>query len=279
MSFTVFALVLLGAALHAGWNLVVKRGADTLRTSIAVAISAAGIAALGLPFVAAPKPASWPYAAASVSLQVVYWVAVANAYRVADLGRAYPLMRGTAPLLVAMVSITAFGEALGTVAWIGVGLLCCGVAAMALSGRRGGGDGRGVVVALATAAVIAAYTIVDGIGVRLSGSPVGYTLWVFLLTALPLAAWAARRDGRDFPRYLMDHLGVGLLGGLGTLASYGIALWAMTRAPVAMVAALRETSILFATVIAVLVLKERLDAGRIVAVALIAAGAAALRLA
>lgn len=279
MSFAVFVLVLFGAALHAGWNLVVKRGADTLRTSAAVAIAAAGLAAIGLPFVPAPAPASWPYAATSVALQVVYWVAVANAYRIADLGRAYPLMRGTAPLLVAMVSITAFGEPLGTIAWAGVGLVSCGVATMALGVRRGSADGRGIVVALATAVVIAAYTIVDGIGVRLSGSPIGYTAWIFLLTGVPLALWAAVREGRDFPRFLRTHLGVGLVGGLGTLGSYGIALWAMTQAPVAMVAALRETSILFATAIAVLVLKERLDLRRIVAVGLIAIGAAALRLA
>lgn len=279
MSFAVFALVLFGAALHAGWNLVVKRGRDTLRTSIAVAISAAAISALGLPFVAAPAPASWPYAAASVALQVVYWVVVATAYRITDLGRAYPLMRGTAPLLVAMVSITAFGEHLGALAWGGVGLISCGVAAMALSGRRGAGEARGVAVALATAVVIAAYTIVDGIGVRLSGSPIGYTLWIFLLTALPLAAWVGWRDGRAFPRFLAAHVGVALLGGFGTLASYGIALWAMTRAPVAMVASLRETSILFATAFAAFVLKERTDAGRIAAVAMIAAGAATLRLA
>lgn len=276
MSFAVFLLVLVGAALHASWNVVVKRGDDTARMSVLVATTAAAISAAGIVFVEAPAPASWPFAAGSVALQVVYWVAIANAYRIADMSQAYPLMRGTAPLLVAMVSITAFGDVLTTTAWAGVSLVSAGIAAMTLGGGRGG-DARGVVVALATAVVIAAYTIVDGIGVRRSGSPIGYTLWIFLLTAVPLLGWELSRDPRRSLAFARSNLGLGLFGGFGTLASYGIALWAMAQAPVAVVAALRETSILFGTVIAVVVLKERVDRRRLAAVGLIALGAAVLR--
>lgn len=276
MSFAVFLLVLCGAALHAAWNLVVKQAEDKTHVSVLVASAAAAIAALGLPFLPMPAPASWPWIGASVVLQVVYWAGLGLAYRFADMSRAYPLMRGTAPLLVAMVSITMFGDHLSLAAWVGVCCVTLGVAVITVSG---GGIGRGAGVALATAVVIAAYTIVDGIGVRRSGSAAAYTLWIFLLTAVPLLGRALLADRRAFLVYARRNLGIGLFGGVCTLASYGVALWAMTLAPVAVVAALRETSILFGTAIAALVLKERVGRARIAAVTIIALGAAALRLA
>jgi drug/metabolite transporter (DMT)-like permease len=221
MSTAVFLLVLFGAALHATWNAVIKHGSDTARRSLFVAVFAAVIAGCGLPFVPAPAPASWPFAAASVVLQVIYWMAVAESYRIADMSRAYPLMRGTAPLLVASVSITMFGEPLSVPIWIGVAMISAGILALAATpGARGGH--RGTATALATAGIIAAYTIIDGVGVRRSGSALGYTAWIFLLTAIPLVAREVLRDPSGFRRLRRSDLGYGLVGGVGTLASYGI---------------------------------------------------------
>lgn len=277
MPLSVFGIVLFAALLHASWNAIVKGAPDKLLTTILVAASAAAISALALPFLAQPARESWPFLAASAVLQLGYYLLVARAYRGADMSQAYPLMRGTAPLLVAVVSRFWLGEHLSPAAWAGVALICSGVLSLALAGR--GANVQGVRAALLNAVVIASYTLVDGAGVRASGEPVAYTLWLNLLSGAPLLVWVLAARWRSFLPYARANLGVGVIGGAGTLTSYGLALWAMTHAPVAVIAALRETSILFATVIAVVVLKERLSPARIAAAGLIAVGAIVLRLA
>lgn len=277
MPLSVFGIVLFAALLHASWNAIVKGAPDKLLTTILVATSAAAISALALPFLAQPARESWPFLAASAVLQVGYYLLVARAYRGADMSQAYPLMRGTAPLLVAVVSRFWLGEHLSPAAWAGVALICSGVLSLALAGR--GANVQSVRAALLNAVVIASYTLVDGAGVRASGEPVAYTLWLNLLSGAPLLVWVLAARWRSFLPYARANLGLGVIGGAGTLTSYGLALWAMTHAPVAVIAALRETSILFATVIAVVVLKERLSPARITAAGLIAVGAIVLRLA
>lgn len=277
MPLSVFGIVLFAALLHASWNAIVKGAPDKLLITILVATSAAAISALALPFLAQPARESWPFLATSAVLQVGYYLLVARAYRGADMSQAYPLMRGTAPLLVAVVSRFWLGEHLSPAAWTGVALICSGVLSLALAGR--GANAQGVRAALLNAVVIASYTLVDGAGVRASGEPVAYTLWLNLLSGAPLLVWVLAARWRSFLPYARAHLGLGVIGGAGTLTSYGLALWAMTHAPVAVIAALRETSILFATVIAVVVLKERLSPARITAAGLIAVGAIILRLA
>jgi len=185
-------------------------------------------------------------------------------------------MRGTPPLLVALVSSLLLGVTISLPGWLGVALISAGLLSLTL--RSSKGNGRGVVFALVNALVIASYTLVDSFGVRASGSPIAYTMWIFVLTGVPLAAWALL-GRRDFLPYARGNWHLGLAGGLGTLISYGLVLWSMTMAPVALVAALRETSILFGTIIAVLVLKEKVTRTRLIAVLIIAAGAAALKLA
>ncbi|CAM3071916.1 Multidrug transporter EmrE [Paracoccus aminovorans] len=276
MSLTAFATVLFAAALHAGWNAIVKGGRDKLLSTALIAVFASAIAAAALPFLAQPAPASWPYILGSVLLQCGYFVLVARIYHVADMSLAYPVMRGAAPLLVALASIILLHESLSPPAVLGIAIICAGVLGMAAAGR--GGDSRGLPLALLNAVVIASYTLVDGVGVRLSGAPAGYAFWIFLLTGLPFLAWALARRRQDFAAYLARHARTGLIGGIGTSASYGLALWAMTLAPVATVSALRETSILFGTAISGLVLHERLGRNRIAAAGLIAAGAMVLRL-
>jgi drug/metabolite transporter (DMT)-like permease len=193
------------------------------------------------------------------------------------MSQAYPLMRGTAPLIVAIVSAFQMDDAMSLAAWVGVTAICLGVFSIALGGTRS--DGKGIRLALLNAVVIAGYTLIDGLGVRKSGAPAAYTLWVFLLTGAPLALWGIAVKRSALIDYFGRHWRLGIAGGIGTTASYGLALWAMTVAPIAVVAALRETSILFATLIAGFVLRESIGPLRVISACIIAGGAAILRLA
>lgn len=277
MPLTVFAAVLLAAALHAGWNAVVKGGSDTVMTTILVAAASGAIALVALPFLPAPDRASWPFIAVSAGVQVLYLALLAAAYRATDMSRAYPLMRGLAPALVAVFAALALGEHLGPMGWAGVGLISGGVVAMTSGG--GTASRQGTLLAVANAGVIATYTLIDGVGVRRSGAPISYAMWLFLLNAVPLVSWALATRGRALVVYARRNGAYGLAGGIGNLGAYGLALWAMTKAPVAMVAALRETSILFGMAIAGLVLGEQVGRARLAAAGLIVLGAAGLRLA
>lgn len=277
----VVGLVLFAALLHASWNALVKSASDTFLATVLVAAGAGAIAALALPFMALPHSASWPCIGASALVQLGYYRLLVLAYRSGDMSHAYPLMRGTSPLLVAVASAPLIGERLNPAQWLAVLCICGGIMALTFCARRQAtaGNRNGTVYALLTACLIATYTMIDGLGVRLSGAPLAYTLWIFLLTAVGLIAWTAwLRPGQLVP-YARANLKVAALGGFGTLGSYGIALWAMTLAPVAAVAALRETSILFATAIAALVLREHISARRYLAIGMVACGAAVMRMA
>ncbi|WP_159236669.1 DMT family transporter [Raoultella terrigena] len=276
MTINVFCILLFAALLHASWNAIVKASGDKMYAAISVSGSAAVIALLLLPFAPQPSLASAPYLLLSSALQVVYTVLVAKTYQVSDMSQTYPLMRGTAPLLVAIVSVVFLGDRLSPLAWAGIGVICLAILAMAYNGRAS--SRRGVVLALINACFIAGYTLVDGTGVRLSGSALGYTLWSFLMNGSCLLVWATIARRREVSRYLRQHWHNGLLGGVSTMGSYGLALWAMTQAPLAVVAALRETSILFGALIAFVLLKERVIPLRIAAACGIAAGAILLRL-
>ncbi|WP_411849837.1 EamA family transporter [Stenotrophomonas sp. LGBM10] len=274
MSLTIFLVVVFAAALHASWNAIVKRGSDTLLTTILVTGSAALIAALALPFVPAPARVSWPWLAASTLLQVTYYVLVARTYRVTDMSASYPLMRGCAPLLVALVGTFVVGETLPPLAWGGIALVCTGILIMARGQAR-----RHLWLPLLNAGVIATYTLVDAWGARHSGAALSYTLWLFLLSGLPLPIWALYTRAPALRAYARRNWTYGLIGGIGTLTSYALALWAMTIAPVAMISALRETSILFGILISAFVLHERVDRQRWMAAGVIVLGAAVLRIA
>ncbi|MCF6687490.1 EamA family transporter [Raoultella terrigena] len=276
MTINVFCILLFAALLHASWNAIVKASGDKMYAAISVSGSAAVIALLLLPFAPQPTLASAPYLVLSSALQVVYTVLVAKTYQVSDMSQTYPLMRGTAPLLVAIVSVVFLGDRLSPLAWSGIGVICLAILAMAYNGRAS--SRRGVVLALINACFIAGYTLVDGTGVRLSGSALGYTLWSFLMNGSCLLGWAMVARRHEVSRYLRQHWHKGLLGGVSTMGSYGLALWAMTQAPLAVVAALRETSILFGALIAFVLLKERVIPLRIAAACGIAAGAILLRL-
>lgn len=278
MTVTVFAVVLFAAALHAIWNAIVKGASDRLMATVLVTGAAALIALPVLPFIAAPAPSSWPFIAISTLLQIGYFALVARTYDAADMAEAYPLMRGTAPMLVAVAGFLLLDEPLPPLAWAGIGLIGIGILSMATGGRRSG-SGLGMALALGNAVVIAAYTLIDGAGVRRSGAPAAYTLWIFLLTGIPFLLWAWTARRRRFYRAFAADWHLGLAGGIGTLVSYGLALWAMTVAPIAMIAALRETSILFGMAISAVILKEPITRLRLIGAGVILAGAAMIRLA
>lgn len=275
----VMAAVLCAALMHASWNALVKSQSDTFLATVVVTAGGGLVGALALPFLVAPAQASWPFIAASSAVQVVYYALLVETYRGGEMSHAYPLMRGSAPLLVAVVDGPLTGERLDTVQWLAVGLICGGILALYATARATSASARRTTVfALLTACVIASYTMIDGAGVRRSGAPAAYTIWIFLLTGLGVLLWAVVRRGRDLLPFARANGQLVLFGGVTTVGSYGIALWAMTLAPVAAIAALRETSILFATAIAALVLGERVGPARLSAVALVACGAIAMRL-
>ena len=277
MSLTVFEIVLVAAVLHASWNAIVKAGKNTVLTMVLVTASAALWAVVLLPVLPSPSPESWPYIALSAALQIVYFALVARIYRIADMSQTYPIMRGAAPLIVALAGTLFLDEALSSSAWLGVCIICSGILIMLWSG--GQKSREGLILALLNALVISGYTLVDGIGVRLSAAPASYTLWIFLITGVVITCWATLTQWSQTRHYLRLNWHLGAVGGLGTLVSYGLALYAMTQAPVAVVAALRETSILFSAVISWLILKEHITVVRCVSVCVIAIGAITLRLA
>ena len=277
MSIEVLLLVLLGALLHASWNALVKAGTDKSLDATLIAAGAAVCSIPFLPFLPMPGLVALPFLLASAVLQFTYFRLVGAAYTVGDIGLVYPVMRGVAPLLVAASSNLFLGETLSHAAMAGIAIISAGILTLAFEARHGGK--HAILLALANAVVIAGYTFVDGVGARLSGNAISYTLWMSLLPPILLFCWAFYQRGfAPVTNHVRLHWWRGLVGGGGSILSYGLALWAMTKAPVAMVAALRESSILFALLISIFILKEKASIWRFVAGGIIAAGVLVMRL-
>lgn len=281
MSGGVLAAVLLAALLHATWNALAKGMGDG-DPLVRAGLIAAGGAVAALPLVVwagATAPASWPHLAASILVHVLYFVLVGLSLRGADLGVVYPLTRGSAPLGVALAGPLFLGEWLSGMQWAGVALLSAGIVTVGSDALRARGlDRRSAGLVVLTAGVIISYLLIDGAGVRLSENPPGYIGALMLGTGLgvwPVVAWLRPADAAVAMR---GGWRFALIGGAMLTASYGIAIWAMTKAPVAAVSAARETSVLFAAVIGALFLGERLGAARLIGAALICVGLAVLRL-
>ncbi len=287
LTWPIVGAVLCGALLHAGWNALVKSSGDkTLDTALVHFMGAL----VALPFAlwaGLPRPESWPFIAASLVIHVGYYIALSGAYRHGDLGLTYPIMRGFAPLLVALGSSAIIGEVPTPAAWIGIVGITVGVALVGLS-RPGEAlhHGKALAYAFANAAIIACYTFTDGLGVRTEvahgGDALRYVLLLFVLDgiAYPLGVWCVRgTQGRvAIVAYARKRWPLAALGGAASIGSYAIALWAMTRAPVASVAALRETSVLFAAVLGTWLLKEKFGLQRAIGTGVVVAGVMALRL-
>lgn len=279
----VFLAVLFAATCHAGWNAAIKRTLDPLSTTILIGIGAATCA---LPFTfvfGIPAAESWPWLAASVLIHLFYFGGLIEAYRAGDMGQVYPIARGSAPLMTATLTTLFVGEHLGPYGWGGIAMLAAGVLLVSLRGGRDLArlDRRAVGFALFTAVTICAYSVVDGVGARLAGPGMAnaYSVWLFVGIAPVVAVYGVIRSGWRMLPAMLPFWRTGLAGGFLALASYGIAIWAMTVAPIAIVAALRETSVLFGAVIAVLFLKEPLRVTRVAAALMIVCGLTLIRLA
>ena len=272
-------LAVLGAGmLHAGWNALLKSapGGDPLLDTAGVVAASSFWSLLALPFVPVPDVAAWPFIAASATIHFAYYLTLTGAYRTGDLSFAYPLMRGTAPLIVALLGIALLHEWPTLQAAAGIALISAGIVSIAFV-HPGRHPPAAVAWALANALIIACYTFVDGTGARASGNAWGYAFWLMFLEGLPFLAWIAARRGRPAVRYMAAGTSRALATGAGSVLAYAIVLWAMTRAPVALVAALRETSVIFATLFGALILKEGFGWRRLAGATSVALGVAALK--
>ena len=280
MDKVVFLAVLGAAAMHAGWNAVVKVGLDRFSSILLLALVQALIAVPVLPFVQKPLIEAWPWIAASAALHTGYKIFLVHSYTRGDLSQMYPLARGSAPMLVALYSLTVLGEPMAATGLAAVSAIAVGVILMSFKG--GATLDRmhpiAVLYALGTAAFTASYTLVDGIGARATGTASGFILWMVIGDAVGMILYAVIARGRTAISGLRSAWLTGLIAGGLSLGSYWVAVWAMTKAPIALVAALRETSVLFAMMIGAIWLQEPLTRWRWVAAILIGGGVVAMRI-
>ena len=273
-------VVLAAAVLHAVWNALAHRIEDKLVGFVLINLGYTGCAAVLVCFTPVPDAAAWPFIAASSTVQVAYQALLIQAYRLGDFGQMYPIARGTSPLLVAVASATLLGQALPLGGVAGLAVVCCGLAGLALAdGLPGRAQLPALTAAVGTGVMIATYTVLDGSGVRHSGTVLGYVAWSFLCQGpvLPLVVFGLR--GRALVGALRPVCRTGLAGGVLSMLAYGLVVWAQDRGNLAAVAALRETSIVFAALIGAVLFRERLGYRRIAASATVLLGIGVLELA
>jgi drug/metabolite transporter (DMT)-like permease len=267
---TVTLAVLAAAVTHAVWNAIAHGIKDQ---TLAFALIGIGGAAVSIPLAIVatmPRSAAWPYLLASVGIHIFYNLLLMQCYRLGEFGQVYPLARGVSPLVVTILAAVFVHEHLALIQIGGVVVVSAGLAFLVFAGGR---PSRGAfLAAIGTGLTIAAYTTVDGVGVRASASPVGYIGWLILLQSLcvPLFAVVRRRDVllKQPRRILLSGLAAGAL----SVLAYGLVLWAQTRGALAPIAALRETSVIFGAIIATLIFREPFGRTRITATLLVVAG-------
>jgi drug/metabolite transporter (DMT)-like permease len=280
----VVAAVLAAAFLHAVWNALAHNIRDTLAGFVLISIAATVCAAVLVAVVGLPAPRAWPFIVVSAALEVGYFLALLQAYRLGEFGQMYPIARGTSPLVVALVATTVLGQPLPAAELIGILVISAGLVGLAFAGSdrrstRSRAEGLpALAAALGTGLLIASYTIVDGVGVRRSGDVLAYIGWIFLLQGPVLPAIALARYGRALPGRLRPFWIRGLAGGVLSMLAYGLVVWAQSRGALAPIAALRETSIVIATVIGTIVFNERFGRARLVASTAVVVGILLLNL-
>ena len=271
MSLGISLIVLLAAVLHASWNALLRAGSDRLWSMTVMCVAIAIACAVAAPFVSLPARASWGYALLSALLHVGYNLFLVRTYRSGDLGQTYPISRGSSPVLVSIGAALFAGELPDPISAFGVLLVSGGIVSLAFQGRTVGWGS--LPYALGTGCFIGAYSVTDGIGVRLSGAPIGYTVWMCLLWGVMAPpVYAVLRDWRSLFRGAQE-TAVAAGGGIVSLVAYGIVIFAMSLGPMGSVSALRETSVVFAALIGRFFLRERLTAWRIGACCVVALGA------
>lgn len=265
--------VLLAAVTHASWNAIAHRITDKL---VGFTLIAGGGMLIGLAmavFASFPAPAAWPYLIASAIIHIAYYALLMRSFRLGDFGQAYPIARGTAPLVVTVLAAVFAHEVPDGWAAAGIAVSCAGLTGVALWGLRGRRpDWAAIGAALATGLTIAAYTVVDGLGVRASGSSLGYIAWLMAIQGVVIPLYAAYRWRGQLLPTLRPFAVLGLLGSALSVAAYALVLWAQTKAELAPIAALRESSIIVGAAIGAVFFKERFGAPRIAAGGLLVVG-------
>lgn len=278
MSIGVLLAVLGAAFLHASWNALVKSGADKAAGVGAITLGHLVAAIIIVPFVPLPDSASIGFLMAGVALHLGYQVFLIESYRLGDLTQVYPIARGVAPLIVALASVTLLGVHLSSLEITSILMISIGILSLALVRRDNGQRNLPAAgLALVTGCFIAGYSLVDGLGARLSGHPVSYFAWLSIVNASLMAGYLRLRFPGTLRTIPIAYPRVLILGGGASFVAYAIVVWAFTRAPIALVTALRETSIIFALLIGVGVLKERLDLAKVASTAITLTGAILLR--
>jgi drug/metabolite transporter (DMT)-like permease len=264
-------IVLSAALLHASWNALVKAAPDRALTLAAVSGMHALVGLILILLSPSPEPASWPMIATSTAIHYGYYVLLFQAYRLGDLSQVYPISRGLAPALVTLGAFLLIGEMLTPLGWAGLAAVTAGIGLLALQRGAAGADRRAILVAAILGLSIAAYSVADGIGVRLSQSPTGYMGWLFLLESPVTLAILLNRK-RNGTAFNASQFGFGLIGGLFAVTAYGMVLYAKTIAPIGAVSAVRESSVIIAALIGTVFFGERPWGGRIVAAIIVAFG-------
>ena len=276
LSLTVTFAVIAAAVTHAAWNAIAHGIKDQ---TLAFALIGVGGIAVGIPLVivaAMPRGDCWPYLLGSVAIHVFYNLLLMQCYRLGEFSQVYPLARGTSPLVVTILAAIFIHEHLTLPQVAGVLVVSAGLATLVLAGRR---PGRAAfAAAVGTGLTIAAYTTVDGVGVRLSGSPVGYIGWLMVLESLCVPMFAVFRRRNVLLKQPKRILLAGLAAGALSVLAYGLVLWAQTRGALAPIAALRETSVIFGAIIGTLIFREPFGRSRIAATVLVATGIVLLNL-
>lgn len=275
---SVFLAVLAAAAMHAGWNAVLKIRLDPFLAVVLVNAACGIIALPAAIYFGLPELHVWPWIFASIAIHLIYYLTLSGAYRLADMGLVYPVARGSAPLMTTVLSLVLLGEDIDLQGLIGVALLALGI--LAIAWKRAGVtfDRKALRLALTCGVSITAYTLVDGLGARSASSPHLYSAWLFLMDSILITLFALVWKGPAALRPTLSFIGPGFAGGAMSLSAYWISIWAMTKAPIGLVAAVRESSVLFGVLIAAVVLREPLRRERIFAALLIVGGLVLIKL-
>jgi drug/metabolite transporter (DMT)-like permease len=266
--------VVFAGVLHAIWNAMAKGVPDRYAGFALMGVAQAGTGLLMLVVAAAPARASWPWIATSVAVHIVYTAMLARSYELGDFNQVYPLARGTGPLVVAFVAATALGEHLTVPQLAGVAAVCGGLGALAFSGGVSRHQAGAIAAALFTGVTIAAYTLVDGVGVRHADTAVGYGGWLFFGMGPCIVVWVYLVRGASVWPAIAAQWRLGIPGGLISVLAYGIVVWAQTRGALAAVAALRETGVITGAVIGVVFFRERMGLPRFAAAGMVVLGVA-----
>jgi len=278
MSFGIFLAVMFAAVLHASWNAIIKFGHNKLQGMMVLSVSQ-GLMGLAIVVVyPLPRVEAWGWLLASGILHTLYKVFLTFAYQRGDLSRVYPIARGTAPMLVALIGAYFLDDEMRGTDYVGIFLVGCGILLMA-RGVFTNGESRALIpFALASAMATAGYSLVDGVGARISGDAWLYVAWLFVLDGVIFLTLGLLHSGHHVLSKNTKAWGLGTVAGAASFGAYAIAVWAMTVAPIALVTALRETSVLFAVVIGLVFFREKADRGKLVAAAVIACGIALTRI-